>query len=552
MTCHLGASNPIALRIASNWCEIAAIALTYYFTLNSVAALEHSSLQNLHSTWLIRATVIDGSLAIFTGAISVVLPRESILYVVFFTLRGVCVFVLTVIAVLILRQLILARRAVLRAAKTAKGRQKQEVESARKFVTRQLLGLTAIWATTILKIIVLLLARSWINGSNGSFEYAIISTFQHSLDTLGNLLGAFVLSGVLSGAMTGSEARRQEEAARLQRRAKFCSEWQPCEDSAWQGTVEELAHRGFTIEALLRFYRDDLPSQMPDFDSARHRTTDVVRRAIIPLSRKARTAYATVMMNGTPTLPAKMVTHSWGNLFRDLIAAIVADALDEDEYEQIANLLDHDFDKVLQWVTQYGVSLQTYWVCAFSVSQHAGICSSIPRGEKDPVTNEEHIACDCGAPKYYNTTEPLYKGRSVKCEMNKFDEMMAYLSARDPHFSQVIAVDANIALFTRAWCVAEIAKAHTIGMEQHLKLLNYRALEEHEFALRHLQIERMRATRTEDIEEILANIPDKAAFNKKLTSMLFRKLIPQWENFDARDRMTMLGKVVRWHTSEAK
>ena len=45
--------------------------------------------------------------------------------------------------------------------------------------------------------------------------------------------------------------------------------------------------------------------------------------------------------------------------------------------------------------------------------------------------------------------------------MNKFDEMMAFLAARDPEFCQVVAVDSDFGVFTRAWCMAEVAQART-------------------------------------------------------------------------------------------
>merc|ERR1712050_503596 len=101
-------------------------------------------------------------------------------------------------------------------------------------------------------------------------------------------------------------------------------------------------------------------------------------------------------------------------------------------------------------------------------------------------------------PKQLNFTEPLAGGRSVGCEMNKFDEMMAYIAAHDANFAQIIAVDSRFDLFTRAWCVSELAMAHAMGMKQHLKLLNVRALEENSTRLRQLRIEDMKAARQED------------------------------------------------------
>jgi len=41
------------------------------------------------------------------------------------------------------------------------------------------------------------------------------------------------------------------------------------------------------------------------------------------------------------------------------------------------------------------------------------------------------------------------------------------------HLAKSLAlVDALFDLFTRAWCVAELAKAHAMGMVQEVKLLN--------------------------------------------------------------------------------
>lgn len=49
---------------------------------------------------------------------------------------------------------------------------------------------------------------------------------------------------------------------------------------------------------------------------------------------------------------------------------------------------------------------------------------------------------------------------------------MAYLFQQNPWFAQVVAVDAELTLFTRAWCVAELAQGQRMGMAQSLKLRN--------------------------------------------------------------------------------
>ena len=40
------------------------------------------------------------------------------------------------------------------------------------------------------------------------------------------------------------------------------------------------------------------------------------------------------------------MTHSWQNLFRDLVAAVIADAVNEPAFELVAHLLDETIDIV--------------------------------------------------------------------------------------------------------------------------------------------------------------------------------------------------------------
>lgn len=55
--------------------------------------------------------------------------------------------------------------------------------------------------------------------------------------------------------------------------------------------------------------------------------------------------------------------------------------------------------------------------------------------------------------------------------------------------SQVIAVDPDFALFTRAWCVAEIHEAQSIEMSQRMIILSEDNLRGHESWLHHLKVE---------------------------------------------------------------
>ena len=242
-----------------------------------------------------------------------------------------------------------------------------------------------------------------------------------------------------------------------------------------------------------------------------------------------------------------MVTHNWGNLFADLVAAVVADALDDDEYSNaVGFLIDNNVQQLedkLEWLNTLD---NTYWVCAFSVDQHCGICGGNPNGDRDSVTGEEHPICNCGKEKYFNATPPLTQGgQSVECEMNKFDDMMEFLAASDENFGQVIAVDRVFVMFTRAWCVAEIAAAFECGLAQYMKLYSAQSLILHEDELKVMKIEQMQASRPEDVVEILAKIPDKDAFNIRLKSLIFDDILSNWKCLDLPAKLRKVGHIAR-------
>jgi len=188
----------------------------------------------------------------------------------------------------------------------------------------------------------------------------------------------------------------------------------------------------------------------------------------------------------------------------------------------------------------------TYWVCAFSVNQHASTCGFVSSQAADPKTGARYSACECGQVKYLNGTPPLRSdGSSIRCEMNKFDSVMEYLSATNRDFAQVVAVDRDFCLFSRAWCVAEIVEANKMGMRQSLKLSSKQALKQECDQLRSLDVRNMQAARQEDVAEILAKIPDINGFNAALQQMLFGQqgLFDSLDNFDVIERAAQIGKV---------
>ena len=118
--------------------------------------------------------------------------------------------------------------------------------------------------------------------------------------------------------------------------------------------------------------------------------------------------------------------------------------------------------------------------------------------------------------------------------MNKFDEMMAFLALRaarwharwqieskDPEFCQVVAVDSDFGVFTRAWCMAEVAQASILGIRTQMRLRDKEGLIRTGARLRDLDGREMKASRVEDVEHILAKIADKDAFNAGLQSLIF-------------------------------
>eukprot|EP00929_Paragymnodinium_shiwhaense_P078679 TRINITY_DN40801_c0_g1_i2.p1 TRINITY_DN40801_c0_g1~~TRINITY_DN40801_c0_g1_i2.p1 ORF type:complete len:568 (+),score=90.77 TRINITY_DN40801_c0_g1_i2:426-2129(+) len=360
-----------------------------------------------------------------------------------------------------------------------------------------------------------------------------------------NTFALIILSGACRRMPEQEALAAEAEVERQRRRGEAALSYAACEDRIWQSQVEEMAHRAFTLQELLNFY-SRLPVLMPHFDPQKHTTTDVVSGAIIPDSADLKSAYATRMMAGRCLRPNVMVTHNWGNLFRDLCAVMVAHALREPDFGLISHLLDSfDLKSVNELLTEDALAM-TFWVCAFSVNQHRSICGRNPHKTTDTVTRNLHPLCPCGEKVYLNDTPPVRgDGKSVRCEMNKFDDMLAYLAASDPGFHHVIAVDRRFVLFSRAWCVAELAVGHQLGVKQQIIVFSPCSIVEHRSQLDGLRIQDMEASRPEDVSEILSKIPDADAFNQHLQQMLLgdRGLLVLWTSMDEFTMVARLGQV---------
>ena len=235
--------------------------------------------------------------------------------------------------------------------------------------------------------------------------------------------------------------------------------------SDWQKKVADLAMRRISVETLLRFFlqlgSDDA---MPHFDPKRSTTNDVVRHVVIPHSRDGSLGRSFAEKFGPQkALTPKMVTHHWSNRFCDLVAAVLADALGLKRWDGVAEHLRSPGggERLQEQLYANGTLQSQYWICAFCINQHASICGS-SMGVLDTVTQTVLPSCDCATMKYLND-------QPVQCELNKFDDMMAYLHRQYPKFLQVVAIDFDFMIFSRAWCLVSYSGGNISTFSRVLK-----------------------------------------------------------------------------------
>ena len=368
------------------------------------------------------------------------------------------------------------------------------------------------------------------------------------LDTVGNAAAVLLLSGChrLSGAgletgcarccnICSSGVKNEVNTKPLEP----SSTWSP----AWRAKVEELSMRGMTLNSLLLFHHGLTSMEDWTYVPECHKTRDVVRRAIIPMTSSEGCAYAVSRLNWNGARRAQvMVTHNWGNNFKDLFAAVVSDALGECSFEMAGRLMDQDFHFLWKFLAQSEALDTTYWICAFAVNQHISICHSNPY-DHDPLTNQLHPVCHC---VHRNISDP--EGTSAESEINKFDDMMYHLATTEG-CRQVIAVDQSLDLFHRAWCVAEIAEAKRLHMNQSLKLVSSAMLQRRANTLEKLDIRDMGASSAKDKELILGRIENVDDFNAQLQSLIFDSqsgLLATWSAMDSLQQIGEVGRLIRW------
>ena len=422
------------------------------------------------------------------------------------------------------------------------------LRQARRFAALQVLGVSLSLVLSLCGDVAVAVGRTLSTDAGLDWRAILLQ----ACSCLGNAAAVLLLSGSHRLPPPDSQACQQLPFWTCEAQPKAVSANEFAWSPSWKEKVVELSLRGMTLRSLLLFQQEDLPS-MPDwqYSPKEHKTRDVVRRVIIPLTRREESSYAVSSLNRDGARKAQiMVTHNWANCFKDLLAAVVSDALNECSFRLATQLLEDDaafLCKVLAESRRLG---DTYWICAFAVNQHCSICHSNPY-DRDPLTNELHPVCNCSS---VNISDP--DGRSTVSEINKFDDMMYHL-ATTGGFRQVVAVDQTLDLFNRAWCVAEIAEAKRLQMNQALKLASKATIVQRARTLENLDVRGMRASSETDKELILNKIEGNMSidqFNTDLQSLIFDPksgLLASWNAMDSLQQVGEVGRLIRWGLADA-
>lgn len=350
----------------------------------------------------------------------------------------------------------------------------------------------------------------------------------HSMKRMTGVADAWGLL-MLSGLMQTNGGRAAKPPAPTRQVANDSHE------AAWSAKVAELAGRGVRLGDLLDFYQQLLEGAMPSFDPRYSTTNDVAREAVIPMSRVGQDGFAlaSIWNQQQPRLAERMVTHNWGNRFSHLVAAIISDATGCAYFADVVASLEKlkDFQTLKASLEDSEKIDTTYWVCVFSVNQHASICGGFgPAPEKshsspgefeawdakrrNSVSGDIFPLCPCGRKKYFNNEAAL-------TELNKFDDLMRFLAREVPNFVHVTVGDENFEVFKRAWCVAEIVEGSALNIRQKLLMHSTSCLDDNYDKLKSLDIRDCEASRAEDKHQILSKIDDIKGFNEYLGWLIF-------------------------------
>lgn len=347
-------------------------------------------------------------------------------------------------------------------------------------------------------------------------------------------------------------------------------------------TVNELAHRAFTLRHLLAFLRD-LFAEMPKFDLETARTFDVVWDFIIPKTRQTGLSYAEMMTMGQRLLPKKMYVHSWSNLFSHLLAAVFADALGHIEYWSTLRYLRADRIDVLEAMLEdAGLLEESCWICVFCVRQHLSICASPwvsgTHGGADTLTtaastadlgaaiaqrppsgiagaaaqalgfqngppglgfgcaNEGHVArstsksltrtpSSCGRwnSRACSCGRPKITGGAA-CETNKTEAVLTLCQHDSQDFRVVLVADADLRLLSRLWVLAETVAA--FDMKIHFQVCmhspNVDAILR---GLHFMDVRKASCSRLEDMQHLMRGVDDYDEFNFKVRLAVVRVVV---------------------------
>ena len=319
---------------------------------------------------------------------------------------------------------------------------RSSLRRARRFAGLQGLGVSFGLVFTVLLVPARLVSLVVASADSYDDSLKVVLFLIQALDALGNAVAVLLLSGSHRMAKVERSQGSQCGCWKVEKPEHSRNKQTSHEDVNWTRKVEELSMRGMTLRSLLQFYPENLPSMQDwKYVPKEHKTRDVVRRAIIPLTSREECAFSVSAFNKDgPKRAQVMVTHNWGNSFSDLLAAVLSDALQECSFSLPAELLQEDCALLQDLLAKMGRLDETYWICAFAVNQHISICHSNPY-DRDPFTNQLHPVCHCNSTNIIDSD-----GRSASSEINKFDDMMRLL-ATTGGCRQVIAVDKSLDLF---------------------------------------------------------------------------------------------------------
>lgn len=88
-----------------------------------------------------------------------------------------------------------------------------------------------------------------------------------------------------------------------------------------------------------------------------------------------------------------------------------------------------------------------------------------------------------------------------------------------------------------------------------MKIHSKAVLQEHAASLHDLHVENMKASRQEDVQEILSKIPNTEQFNRSLQKLVLDQksgLLSDWHQLDAAHQMQETGALLKWAAADAE